>query len=657
MNSYQRPEKQHYAETILYSILFLFFFQLISDFVGAIYAFGLLGTSLPTEIVCVLFLLSPVILLILGKGITGKPLVLIGEVVLVSRVVEAMLETRGRMIVAGIGVGCFMVFFPSLLRHLNDDAVESNRLPLGTGLTGGLLLSILFRALGSGIDISTHSWFQSIGWVLAAIAGVLMLGLSTRAENAPRPDSQSSSAPRVVGLCLGLISVFVLLYFAFASPNVIARWTGGNYLLIILVTLLALGAFVYLLTKQRLDTLTPKIVLTWNVLFVAALVSTILAHQIRFPLDAGGYPLAEPPVTLWHHVPLFLMLILFPIILIDFILFTRELVAARPSSRLLGGSFTIASLFFLFMIFAQIFTTVYDYIPVVGPFFRDKFWFVFLLAGTGLTLPVLLVDKPLGKPRISNILPGAVLLISLGTLVGTLLTTARPVTQPTPKTTLKILTYNIQQGYSEAGLKNLDGQLDLIRSVDADVIGLQECDTNRISGGNSDVVRYMADRLDMYSYYGPKTVPGTFGIALLSKYPIENPETFYMYSIGEQTATIEAQISVGGRTFNVFVTHLGNGGPIVQQEQILESLQHKEHIILMGDFNFRPVTDQYKLTTEMLDDSWVLRWSPDIDEREIDPSDRIDHIFVSPGTTVVDSQYLTDPQSDHPAMTTEIEWP
>lgn len=648
--------KQHCAEIILYSILFLFFLQLISDFVEAIYAFGLLGTSLPVETVCVLFLLSPVVLLLLRKGVTGKLLVLTGEAMLVSRVVEAMLDTRGKMIVAGIGVGCFMVFFPSLLRYLDDDETRGNGLTFGIGLTGGLALSILFRTLKSGTDLSTYEGFQSVGWVLATIAGVLMLDLSARAEKTPQSGSRSFHVPRVVGLCLGLTSVFVLLYFSFASPNVIARWTGASYLFVILVTLLTLCLFVYLLTKQRLAALTPKVILIWNILFVLALVSTILAHQIKFPSDVGAYPLAEPAVTLLHRVPLFLTLILFPVILIDFVFFTRELVAAQPSSRLLGGSFTVASLFFLLMIFAQIFTTVYDYIPIVGPFFRDKFWLVFLAAGIVLTLPVLLVGEPLGKLRTDHVLPGVILLISLGTLAGAFLTASRPVAQPDQKTALRILTYNIQQGYSEAGLKNFDGQLDLIRSVDADVIGLQECDTTRIAGGNSDVVRYLADRLDMYSYYGPKTVPGTFGIALLSKYPIEDPRTFYMYSIGEQTAAIEAQITVGGRTFNVFVTHLGNGGPIVQQEQILESLHDKEHIVLMGDFNFRPDTEQYKLTTEVLDDSWIVRWFPDIDEREVDPSDRIDHIFVSPGTTVVDSQYLPGPQSDHPAMMTEIEW-
>ena len=63
-----------------------------------------------------------------------------------------------------------------------------------------------------------------------------------------------------------------------------------------------------------------------------------------------------------------------------------------------------------------------------------------------------------------------------------------------------------------------------------------------------------------------------------------------------------------GRLFNVFVTHLGNGGPIIQQEQVLQLVQGKENVLLMGDFNFRPDTDQYRLTTAMLNEAWLLRW-------------------------------------------------
>jgi len=581
-------------EVMLYSVLFLFFFQLLSDFVEAIYAFGLMGGGLPVEIVYVLLLFSPLVLLLLRGDLSGWRLVMVGELMLAARLVEVTLDTRGRMVVGGLGVACFLILLPCLLRGRGE---EGGAL-LGAGLTVGLALSILFRALGSGLDISTCGRFQFIGWVLALAAAVLLLDL--RESRGPVADTGRGRATlwRTAGLGVGLISVLVVAYFAFTSPNVIARWTGASYPLVVAAIVLALGLFAGWLTwGARLGAvLTPRVVLVWNVLFVLSLVLTILGHQVGFPSDAGGYPLAEPAVTLWHHVPLLLMLLLFPVILVDFMLLAQTLAPARPSSRALGGSFGLGSLFLLLLILAQVFTTVYDYIPVVGPFFRDKFWFVFLLAGMGLALPVLLVkggaSRSLSGPQMGSFFPGAVALIGAAAIAGVVLTAARPVSPPDQRPTFRVLTYNIQQGYSEAGLKNYEGQLDVMRGVDADVVGLQECDTNRIAGGNSDVVQYLADRLDVYSYYGPKTVAGTFGIALLSRYPIENPRTFYMYSEGEQTATIEAQITVGGEKFDLFVTHLGNGGPMVQQEAILQELEGRENVILMGDFNFRPDTEQ-----------------------------------------------------------------
>ena len=44
----------------------------------------------------------------------------------------------------------------------------------------------------------------------------------------------------------------------------------------------------------------------------------------------------------------------------------------------------MAALFLLLMVFFHVFTTVYDYVPVIGPLFRDRFWFVYLLAGLGM---------------------------------------------------------------------------------------------------------------------------------------------------------------------------------------------------------------------------------------------------------------------------------
>jgi endonuclease/exonuclease/phosphatase family metal-dependent hydrolase len=251
-------------------------------------------------------------------------------------------------------------------------------------------------------------------------------------------------------------------------------------------------------------------------------------------------------------------------------------------------------------------------------------------------------------------LPAIVYPAGLATIVAAILIAPKPETPPAQATSLRVCTYNIQQGYDAAGLKNYDGQLALLRQLNADIIGLQESDTNRIAGGNADLVRYLANKLDMHAWYGPKTVAGTFGIALLSRYPIENPRTFYMYSVGEQTATIEAQIRVGGNLFHVFVTHLGNGGPIVQQEAIIERVQGKEEVILIGDFNFRPDTEQYRLTVDLLDDAWLLKWPQGTDDQGRRFDRRIDHVFVSPGMAISDAQYFTEPQSDHPALAVTV---
>ena len=154
----------------------------------------------------------------------------------------------------------------------------------------------------------------------------------------------------------------------------------------------------------------------------------------------------------------------------------------------------------------------------------------------------------------------------------------------------------------------------------------------------------------MHAYYGPKTVLGTFGIALLSKYPIENPRTFYMFSEGEQTATIHARIRQEGDEYNIFVTHLGNEGPIIQQQAVLEETRGLSNVILLGDFNFKPDTPQYQLTIDSLDDAWLMRWPSGEDDQGARPEERIDHIFLNPGLTVGEARYLDHPASDHPAV-------
>jgi len=66
------------------------------------------------------------------------------------------------------------------------------------------------------------------------------------------------------------------------------------------------------------------------------------------------------------------------------------------------------------------------------------------------------------------------------------------------------------------GNRPMIGSSALIRQVSPDLLALQESDTARISLNNNDTVRYYASQLAIISYYGPTTVTGTFGTAILS---------------------------------------------------------------------------------------------------------------------------------------------
>jgi len=591
--------------------------------------------------------------------------------VLASRLIAVALGPSAKMVTSGIGVGCWLILFPSwiwFLTQLMADKTQNTRVAhartMGIGLLIGLALSILLRMLGGGFDVSTYGWTQVLGWVGAA----LCIGIASRLPtDVTQIIPKTGSKPvfwRIVGLSMGVSSVLLCIYFAFMSPNVIARWTGVPYPLIISVLVPILGVFAGLLLYQprRILNITRKNLVLWNILFLLSLTLTLFAHQINFTDNLGAYPLLEPPVNIVYHIPLFCFLLLSPVVFVDFIHFIREMLVLCPTIRQLGMGFALAAGFMLLLILAQVFTTVYDYIPVIGPWFRDRFWLVFLCVGFGFAIPVLLLrdvriepDAVPITPQPSRLLGGTILFFAGLSLVIAWSNVPQP-PLPAGTRTLRILTYNIQQGYSEGGVKNFAGQLDVLRDVDADIIGLQESDTNRVAGGNSDIVGYFARELNMYAYYGPKTVPGTFGIALLSKYPIKTAETFYMYSIREQTAAIYALIQVDGRDYHVYVTHLGNGGPIEQQKAILKHIQGREDVILMGDFNFKPDSDQYNLTTSSLADAWLAQNIPVETGPELDPNRRIDHIFVTPGTHIDRSRYLVSPQSDHPALWAELTW-
>ena len=672
--------------TLSMAVLFLFFLHLVADFVGSIYALSLLAFSMssgdlaslykvaPKEaeaqvmieiiknVATGLILLSPVVLVFFRKRFPAVLMVILSFVVIASRIAEPFLPPRARMLVSGLGVGCFLLLLPPWIRREVSTDPERGSLSFGIGMALALLLSILLRALGRGVDLSLHGWFQALGWALGLAAAAVVPGMfiagdkGGKAELArtPRQAAAPAGTGRATGISLGIVGVISLIYVVFSSPTIIARWTEGNYPAITAVAAAATAAFIILaLARPNLLDRVPRwAVWLWNGALVLCLFLSVRIHQVGFPADPGAYPLAAPRIGAAGQIPVYLMLLLSPVILVDMTLLFRELGRRPPSIRGLGAGFAVASFVFLLLVFAVIFTTIWDYVPGVGPLFRDQIHLVLLIGALVATAPVLLATRdayrftaPLCRGRACWAGGLTVAVLGVGAILGAILGESLSPAQRASPDTIKVLTYNIQDGVDAIGRRNFDGQLGVLRQEQPDIVGLQESDTARITGGNADEVRFMASRLGYHSYYGPKTATGTFGIALLSRYPIEEARTFYLWSKGEQTAVIEARVVVGTMKLRVFVTHLGNYGPIAQQRDVLKHVPGERPVILMGDFNFTSDSEQYAITTALLEDSERTAR----DAGQPGGGEVIDHIFVSPGTEVLQYRHVGGKNSDHPA--------
>ena len=658
-------------DVFVYAVLFLFFIQLLTGLVESAYAFGLLSTSIPFEAASIFLLFTPLLLWIFPRLASQRSTLFItitGELALLCRPVSAMFNTRGKLIFSGLGAGVFLLFILALLWKLGKKGSLTAGYRMSIGLALAVLLSILLRSVYSGNDISDYGIFRIIPWLLA-LAGAVTLPAYTASldDNEDQKPSRIHHTPWRVSLqVLGFTSIFIYVYFAFSAPTVIARWTSFSYpsIALLLPGAICLFLIAWLIRFKGWEKLTRSFMVAWNLLFVATITATLWSFQTLFPSDIAGYPVFEMPPAPLYKIAIIAMLLLSPVLFIDFALLVKGLIDKNLTLRRLAGSFSLAALFLILMILIQIFTSVYDYIPVAGAWFRNQFWITLLIPGLALLLAMLITRRHVYKVESDEVTPNRAPVLAAGLGLALTAGLAIVLTGPHPtkpaatgQSSLRILQFNIQQGYSQTGAKNFDGQLEAIRTANPDIIGLEETDNARISGGNSDVVRLFAERLNYYSYYGPKTVVGTFGVALLSRYPIDKPRTFFMYSAGEQTAAIQAQISAGGKTYNVLVTHLGNGGPLVQQQEVLaevDRLGPNSNIILMGDFNFTPADPPYQPTAQRLEDAWKsanLQSSPP----GLDAATRIDHIFLSPGTPVRKADFYAPGPSDHPMLVVEVQ--
>ena len=647
-----------------FGIIFLFFIQLAGTLVESIYLLDLLHSTLDMKVLGVLFFFTPLLFLPLYKKFPRGLLWISFGLMFVARGILPYLHVAERMLVSGSGVLAVVSLAFLLIRAIpeGDDRRQFGLWgAAGFGLAIGL--SVLLRTVYHGVEYSLTPDGGWAGWLLGLLLGGALLLIKPQT---PETQIQEQSGG-LTSAVLGLFMVLTLGWFSFSAPAVIARWTQGNYTLIVTVIILlsAGSVLLSLLVPDWPKKIGQKLLLIWNILFTVALSTTLLSQEAALPLSPDAAPTVIGGPSALQIIFLIATLLLFPVLFADIYLFMHQFSDRIPSARELAPGILLGSFLLVLFVFANIFTNVWGYVPL-GSFFRGKFWLTYFLMAGLITLCAWLARKnQSAAPQSERLFHWgwgvAMGLICLVTILFAL--PARPIQQPAgERDSIKVMTDNIQQANDVDGEKSFDRQLALMREVSPDILSLQETDSTRISMNNNDYVRFYADELGYYSYFGPTTVNGTYGTSILSKYPLENIRTAYIYSDKDENAIAEAEVTIGGRTFTIYDVH-PDGSPIVDMafaQTLIARSQGKPNVIALGDYNLRDYEDAYKLINSVYTNVWASVYPAKIgaDGTDMSGDDRIDHIFISSDLKARNPFFIKPPDSatDHAVHWTELYW-
>lgn len=674
------------ALNILSALLFLFFIQQLTFLIESIYMLNLLHTSMDSRALGILFLALPALLYFVKHNKATYTIIV--SVMLICMLLSTLLATPLVIFSSGIGAGLFLLYFGL---QLSD--VKFQKVNWGQSAALATLISIFFRVIGHTLDISITGNTKSIGWILLLVAGYVFyqemktypnpveLANDTNENQSEEPSRWASwSAIR------GIAASFIFIYFVFSSPGVLARWTEGDYLiihlvLILFIMLIAIFGFRKIIYLERLR----LVLVVWNGLFLISFIWNILLHRVNFPSLENLTPVVVTESTFFTNLITYVMLILSPVIFVNIAWFSNFIKPSKPN-KLVWPLLRSVGLIIV-CIFILIFTNTWGYVGEISKIFRNQFHIPFIIAGIVLIAPFAFTKGnltihgfSLNSTRVYKLLATIVAFAGSGFL---LLNTIPIDLKSENRNEITLMTYNIQQGVDLFGNKNFEGQLALIENINPDIICLQESDASRISGGNSDVVHYFASKLGYHSYYGPKTVSGTFGTAILSRFPMDSCRTIFTYSNKDEIGTAVAVISVGSKDITIINSHPAGKEKAKHEhiDMVVSMAKDNKNVIAMGDYNFRQDSPYYKKITSILKDSWLSLY-PDaigpVETEMLDPSytdrkrssgnmmeagkqdmtNRIDHIFLSKGFEVQEAHYLPAPESetDHPVHWAVVSW-
>jgi endonuclease/exonuclease/phosphatase family metal-dependent hydrolase len=225
----------------------------------------------------------------------------------------------------------------------------------------------------------------------------------------------------------------------------------------------------------------------------------------------------------------------------------------------------------------------------------------------------------------------------------------------------RIATYNINDGYDENGVFQLEFAAQTIEASLADIVLIQEADIGRPTSYGIDEVRYLARRLQMYEAFLPVSGHET-GVAVLSRWPIIARQSVAISGDGGIVA-LRVRISdpLTQRTLDVVSGQLSPAAEEVRLQQLayLFSLMDPQMPTVLGvDLGATPQDIAYQQLTSVsfTDPDVVLGIENGFTYPAGEPTERRDYVLLR-GFTARDARQVKSAASDHRLVVVEIMWP
>jgi endonuclease/exonuclease/phosphatase family metal-dependent hydrolase len=231
-----------------------------------------------------------------------------------------------------------------------------------------------------------------------------------------------------------------------------------------------------------------------------------------------------------------------------------------------------------------------------------------------------------------------------------------PQAQPASGWPIRVMSYNLHQGYATSGAQDLEALARTIEMAGAEVVALQEVSRGWVINGSTEMLTWLARRLRLSYVWGPAADP-IWGNAILARRPITASANAELPRGGApmRRGVLWASVNLGdGQHLLVIATHFHH---VEGQGQIRESQaaavvrlwNRRERTVLMGDLNATPDAREMTLLKDAgLRDAFALAGQGNgLTYSSERPERRIDYIWVSPDLKARDFRVLPGKASDH----------